>query len=69
MDEAHRFARYAQLRTELESFWRDPGHRRSRTWLEHADINDVMLATSLAPDGFLVLHAAPVPTASAGAGA
>jgi hypothetical protein len=27
-------------------------------WLEHADINDVMLATSLAPEGYLVLRPA-----------
>jgi len=44
-----------------------PEYRRSSTWIEHADINDVMLATSLVPDGFLVLvsperaSAAPAP--------
>lgn len=43
------------LREAIESFWRRPEHRRTATWLEHADINDVMLATSLVPDGFLVL--------------
>lgn len=37
----------------IEEFWCDPHHRRSRTWLEHCDINTVMLATSLAPEGFL----------------
>jgi hypothetical protein len=47
--------RYAPLGEEIVSFWRDAGHRRSRTWSEHRDINDVMLATSLAPEGFLVL--------------
>jgi len=26
-----------------------------RTWLDHEDINDAMLATSLVPEGFLVL--------------
>jgi hypothetical protein len=35
------------------SFWVDPGHRRAGTWVEHLDINEVMLATSLAPDGCL----------------
>jgi uncharacterized RDD family membrane protein YckC len=30
----------------------------ARTWSEHRDINDVMLATSLLPDGFLVLSRA-----------
>ncbi len=46
---------YASLRDEIESFWRDPQHRRTRTWSEHQDINDVMLATSLVPEGFLIL--------------
>lgn len=40
---------------EIESFWREPAHQRTGTWLEHRDINEVMLATSLAPEGFLVL--------------
>jgi hypothetical protein len=48
---------YAPLGKTIESFWRDPGHRGSRTWSEHRDINDVMLATSLAPEGCLVLPA------------
>ena len=48
-------ARYAPVRAEIESFWLLPAHRRAATWIEHEDINDVMLATSLAPEGFLVL--------------
>lgn len=40
----------------IESFWRTPEHRRARSWSEHRDINEVMLATSLAPEGFLVLR-------------
>jgi len=51
-----RLARYAPLRAEIEAFWLEPSHRRVDTWLEHRDINDVMLATSLVPDGFLVLR-------------
>ena len=51
--------RYASLRDELESFWRNPENQRSHTWSEHRDINEVMLATSLAPQGFLVLHPPP----------
>jgi hypothetical protein len=39
----------------IESFWRDPEHRQSLAWSEHRDINEVMLATSLVPEGFLVL--------------
>jgi hypothetical protein len=46
---------YTPLGERIESFWRDPEHRRSLTWSEHRDINDVMLATSLVPEGFLVL--------------
>src|SRR5205807_972112 len=32
-----------------------PEHRQVRTWLDHEDINDVMRATSLVPEGLLVL--------------
>jgi hypothetical protein len=46
---------YLPLREAIEAFWRDPANRRSDTWTEHRDINEVMLATSLAPDGFLML--------------
>jgi hypothetical protein len=44
---------YVSLRDEIESFWRDPEHRGTAAWFEHRDINEVMLATSLAPQGFL----------------
>jgi hypothetical protein len=58
---AHRsqLARHAPLRAEIESFWLREEHRRTDTWLQHADINDVMLATVLAPEGFLVLRPLP----------
>jgi len=46
---------YLPLRDAIERFWRDPGHQRSASWSEHEDINTVMLATSLVPDGFLDL--------------
>jgi hypothetical protein len=48
--------RYGFLRAEIEEFWIRPESRRVPTWLDHADINDVMLATSLAPDGFVLLR-------------
>jgi hypothetical protein len=48
-------APYSPLASEIESFWLDPENRRSETWAEHRDINEVMLATSLAPDGYLLL--------------
>ena len=46
---------YAPLGHNIISFWRDPQHRQASTWSEHRDINEVMLATTLGPDGFLVL--------------
>jgi hypothetical protein len=48
--------RYAPLAREIEAFWRQPPHQQGATWLEHRDINEVMLATSLLPEGFLVLR-------------
>jgi hypothetical protein len=46
---------YAKLREQITSFWLDPAHRICATWTEHQDINDVMLATALVPDGLLPL--------------
>jgi hypothetical protein len=43
------------LRDLIEAFWMEPAHRATQLWSEHRDINDVMLATSLRPEGFLVL--------------
>jgi hypothetical protein len=48
--------RFAPLRDELEAFWREPAHRAAPSWRAHEDINDVMLATSLLPDGFAGQH-------------
>jgi hypothetical protein len=48
-------SRYTRLRAEIEAFWLPAERRRERTWLDHEDINDVMLATTLVPEGFLVL--------------
>jgi hypothetical protein len=45
--------RYAPMGGEIEMFWRAHTNREATTWKEHRDINMVMLATSLAPDGFL----------------
>ncbi|MBA2246071.1 MAG: hypothetical protein H0W11_14030 [Gemmatimonadetes bacterium] len=46
-------ARWLPLKDEIEAFWREPAHRRTESWMAHEDINAVMLATSLAPDGYL----------------
>jgi hypothetical protein len=45
--------RHATFGEAIEAFWRDAANRRSPTWSEHRDINEVMLATRLAPEGFL----------------
>jgi len=46
-------SRFHGIRELIESFWLEPGHQSAKTWQEHAEINNVMLATSLAPDGYL----------------
>jgi hypothetical protein len=46
---------HTPLRDAIETFWYNPEHHRANTWAEHRDINEVMLATSLAPQGFLML--------------
>ena len=48
-------SRYQRIAELVESFWLEPGHRSVTSWREHADINSVMLATSLEPDGYLQL--------------
>jgi hypothetical protein len=53
---------HVALRDAIEAFWLAPEHRETAAWREHADINDVMLATSLVPEGFLVLARRPRPT-------
>ena len=47
------FEPFMYLREAIESFWMEPQNRKSQTWIEHKDINSVMLATSLAPDTYL----------------
>lgn len=41
---------YEKVGAAIESFWLRPQHQQVPTWQEHRDINEVMLATSLAPD-------------------
>ncbi len=45
--------RYAALSDIIEKYWLNSENRASHTWTDHREINMVMLATSLAPDGFL----------------
>ena len=48
------FSRYVQLSEAINAFWMDSKNRESATWSEHRNINMVMLATSLAPEGYLI---------------
>lgn len=41
-------------RETIERFWCDCSHREASSWAAHRDINRVMLATSLAPDGYRI---------------
>ena len=50
-----RLARFLSMSQLIESFWLETDNQQSSTWTAHRDINTVMLATSLGPDGFLVL--------------
>ena len=45
--------RYLPLAERIDDFWCAEGNRQGSTWRAHGDINAVMLATSLAPDGYL----------------
>ena len=46
-------ARYLPLAGRIDAFWCAGVNRQASTWLAHGDINAVMLATSLAPSGYL----------------
>jgi hypothetical protein len=44
---------YVPLGKIIEKFWLEDRNREDGSWIEHRDINMVMLATSLAPDAYL----------------
>jgi hypothetical protein len=46
---------YALLSESIETFWLERANTKTSGWTEHRDINMVMLATSLIPDGYLTL--------------
>jgi hypothetical protein len=48
-----RFRPYDWLSKEIVAFWMDSQHQGPGTWADHLDINRVMLATGLIPDGYL----------------
>jgi hypothetical protein len=47
--------RFAPLGAAIESFWLAPENRASTAFAAHRDISEVMLATRLVPEGFLLL--------------
>ncbi|UGB44629.1 hypothetical protein LQ772_11580 [Frateuria edaphi] len=47
------FRSYLPLRRAIIDYWLAPDHRAAASWTAHRDINEVMLATSLMPDGWL----------------
>ncbi len=46
---------YETLKEVIEEFWLQPEYQEAESWVAHRDINMVMLATSLSPDGYLTL--------------
>jgi hypothetical protein len=52
-----RLAQFVPVGDRIEAFWLAPDHRATATWRDHLDINEVMLATRLAPTGCLSLPA------------
>jgi hypothetical protein len=45
--------RHDGLAESIVSFWLENAHQQNRSWSEHRDINEVMLATALVPQGML----------------
>jgi hypothetical protein len=50
------FSPHLALIKKIETFWLTTTNQQSNTWTEHIDINSVMLATNLGPDGYLLLR-------------
>jgi hypothetical protein len=46
---------YKSFGESMEMFWLEDANQEADSWMEHRDINMVMLATSLAPDGYLTV--------------
>jgi len=46
---------YEALKEVIDKFWLQGGNQEAESWIAHRDINMVMLATSLSPDGYLRL--------------
>jgi hypothetical protein len=41
---------FLPLAIHIEEFWLDPKHQGNKTWKDHLDINEFMLATGLDPE-------------------
>jgi len=50
-----RLMQYVPLREAINAFWLERKNRESAAWMAHRNINMVMLATSLSPDGYIAL--------------
>ncbi len=48
--------KFGFLEREILAFWLDERNRRNEIWIEHKEINEVMLATALLPEGFLKIE-------------
>jgi len=44
---------YTPLTEKIEKFWIESRNRKYKTWKEHVDINEIMLVTSLIPNGYI----------------
>ena len=49
------FIPFMTLAKRIEVFWLELPHQEVEIWLDHREINMVMLVTSLAPDDYLSL--------------
>jgi len=49
-------ALHLPLMEKIKLFWLTATNQQCTTWTEHIDINSVMLATTLGPDGYLLLR-------------
>lgn len=46
---------YVPISEKIEQFWLNGENRHSSNWIEHREINMVMLATSIVPEGFFLI--------------
>jgi hypothetical protein len=50
-----RLGPFVPIGGQIEAFWMEADNQRTAAWLEHRNINEVMLATSLTPGALLTL--------------